>query len=238
MTLPPKIRRPLVRARRRLWEALGSARYSHPALNDIDKKLARHLTWAGGFYIEAGANDGYAQSNTYYFERWRGWRGILVEPIPELAAECRRNRPGATVVQAALVGPGFAEAEIEMQAAGLMSMTEGAFDDPARRERHLGYARRQRDVSRVSPVRVPVRTLSTIIAAEGGGREVDILSLDVEGAELAALAGLDLARHSPRFICIEARSPEAVAARLGDAYELVEVLSANADYQDLLFRRR
>ena len=49
---------------------------------------ARHLTRRGGVFVEAGANDGYAQSNTYYFERMRGWSGVLIEPVPELAHHC------------------------------------------------------------------------------------------------------------------------------------------------------
>ena len=32
-----------------------------------------------GFYIEAGANNGVAQSNTLELEK-RGWSGLLIEP--------------------------------------------------------------------------------------------------------------------------------------------------------------
>src|SRR5262245_53916520 len=88
---------------RRLAETVGSDRYSHVALNDLDRKLARYLDYHDGFFVEAGANDGIRQSNTYWFERFRGWRGILVEGVPELVAAARRNRPGARVFEAALV---------------------------------------------------------------------------------------------------------------------------------------
>jgi hypothetical protein len=91
----------LSRAGRSLCEAVGVARFSRPALYAIDRKLERHLNFDGGFFIEAGANDGYAQSNTYYFEKIRGWSGLLIEPVPALAAECRRNRRGP-VIEAAL----------------------------------------------------------------------------------------------------------------------------------------
>ena len=46
-----------------------------------------------GFFIEIGAYDGLYLSNSYFFEQL-GWRGLLVEPLPEKAAACRRNRPG------------------------------------------------------------------------------------------------------------------------------------------------
>ena len=51
-----------------------------------DKKVLKYLPTAPGFFIEAGANDGLKQSNTFYLESRRGWRGLLVEPIPELAS--------------------------------------------------------------------------------------------------------------------------------------------------------
>ena len=36
----------------------------------------------GGFFVEIGANDGELHSNTLFFERVRGWQGLLVEPNP------------------------------------------------------------------------------------------------------------------------------------------------------------
>ena len=73
---------------RSLFEFFGSDRYSRPALNDIDHKLEEYLPYKNGFFIEVGANDGFAQSNTYYFEKLRGWKGVLIEPIPDLYAKC------------------------------------------------------------------------------------------------------------------------------------------------------
>jgi FkbM family methyltransferase len=237
MNLLPAIRRPLVRTRRAVYEALASDRYSRPALHDLDRKLERHLDFDGGFFVEAGANDGFTQSNTYYFERLRGWSGLLIEPIPELAEQCRRERRRSVVVQAALVAPDYAAPEIEMRFAGLMSVSDGAFGDAAQRQRHVEIGLQQNGVTGTYAVHVPARTLSSIIAAHAAGRAIDLLSLDVEGAELTALAGLDLARHAPRFICVEARAPAAVAAQLGSRYEQLEVLSDNGAHQDLLFRR-
>jgi len=70
----------------------------------MDVQLDRIIDRDRGFFIEAGGFDGFTQSNTDYLERFRGWRGILVEPMPELAALARRNRPEARVLRYALVG--------------------------------------------------------------------------------------------------------------------------------------
>ncbi len=238
MGLPPALITKLRRWRRRAHEFAGSARYSRPALNALDVKLEQYLDLDGGFFVEAGANDGFTQSNTYYFERLRGWRGLLIEPLPELCALCRLERPSAKVIQAALVGPDFVGSEIEVQFAGLMSVTDEALEDAEARQKHVETGLRVQGLVRTYAVRVPARTLGGILADEVGAREVDLLSLDVEGAELAALSGLDLSRHAPRYICVEVRRAGAVTSLLHPLYECVAVLHDSGSHQDLLYRRR
>lgn len=228
----------LLRLRRRAAESAGLDWYSRPALNGLDRKLERWLDFDGGFFVEAGAYDGFAQSNTYYLEKFRGWRGILVEPLPELCARCRRERSHSVVVNAALVGPDHPHPDIEVRFAGLMSVSAGAFGDAESCRRHLEAGLRQKGVAGTYAVLVPARTLGAIIADQAGDRTVDLLSLDVEGAELAALSGLDLAGHAPRFICVEARQPAAVLELLASSYEQVAVLFDSGTHQDLLFRRK
>src|SRR5258706_11369284 len=36
----------------------------------------------GGVFVDVGAYDGVALSNTYYFEKELGWQGICIEPNP------------------------------------------------------------------------------------------------------------------------------------------------------------
>src|SRR5207249_10419961 len=78
-----------------------------------------------GFYVEAGANDGFEQSNTYWLERFRGWRGVLVEPVPELYQEVLREGRRAQVVNCALVPFGHDEPTVRMRYGGLMSIVAG-----------------------------------------------------------------------------------------------------------------
>lgn len=64
--------------------------------------------------------------------------------------------------------------------------------------------------------RVPTITLDDLLAAEKAG-PIDFLSLDIEGSEPAALAGLDVARYRPELVCAEIHSPrhgQAIAERL------------------------
>lgn len=237
MRLPPAIRRPLTRLRRTACEALGSARYSRPALYELDRKLERHLDLDGGFFVEAGANDGYQLSNTYYFEKMRGWDGVLVEPVPTLAAECRRNRR-ARVVEAALVAAAAPGDTVELHFAGLMSTVAGAMGDAAATADHVAKGLAVQGLSASYRLRVSARTLTAILDEAGVTREIDLLSLDVEGGEAAALRGLDFERYAPRFICVEARARGEIDALLASHYRVAEVLAEAEAYQDVLYQRR
>jgi len=237
MRLPPALRRRLARWRRTACEALGSARYSRPSLHEIDRKLERHLNFDGGFFVEAGANDGYTVSNTYYFEKLRGWSGVLVEPVPALAAECRRNRRGR-VFEAALVAAAGPGDTVELHFAGLMSTVAGALGDEAVTAGHVAHGLAAQGLAGSYRLRVPARTLTAMLDEAGVTREIDLLSLDIEGGEPAALRGLDFHRHAPRFICVEARARAEIDALLTGRYAVAEVLAESAAYQDVLYQRR
>ena len=52
-------------------------------------------------------------------------------------------------------------------------------------------------------IRVPVRTLDSILEEAGSPAGFDFLSIDVEGHEIDVLRGFDIARWRPRLIMIE-----------------------------------
>jgi FkbM family methyltransferase len=223
------------RARRRAAEARGSAELSRPALHGMDAALDRILDQDGGFFVEAGANDGFDQSNTYYLERFRGWRGVLVEPIPSLYREAVAERPASRVFNCALVPFGHPEPTVRMRYGNLMSVVRGAkgSDDADAAHTAGAFALGMEPEYEVD---VPARTLSSLLD-EAGAPEIDLLSLDVEGFEPQVLRGLDLERHAPRWALIEILDPEAGRARieelLGERYVLAEQLSPH----DFLYRR-
>jgi FkbM family methyltransferase len=201
------------------------------ALNDLEAKLEHYLDFDGGTFVEAGANDGVAQSNTLYFEAKRGWRGLLIEPVPRLAEQCRRHRPHAVVEPVALV-PRERFGPVVLRYANLMSIVKGGMRSAEEEDAHIASGC---EVQRIETYEVSVATATlSSLFDKHGIREIDLLSLDVEGYELSALKGLDLSRHRPRFILIEARYRDEVHAHLSGFYELAEELS----FHDLLYRLR
>jgi hypothetical protein len=65
--------------KRKIFEQFGSDEFSKPYAGH--DKLLEIINFKNGFCIEVGGNDGYFHSPTYYLERFKGWRGVLVEPL-------------------------------------------------------------------------------------------------------------------------------------------------------------
>jgi FkbM family methyltransferase len=201
-------------------------------LSGLDRRLVAYLPREPGFFVEAGANDGVRQSNTYYLEQRRGWRGLLIEPVPRLAARCHRNRPLATVVNTALVGPENHGKLIAMEDIDLMSIVHGARGSTAMDEAHLVDGETVQGLKR-QPLSVIGQTLSSVVDQAGLPR-IDLLSLDVEGYELNVLRGLDLSRHAPQWVLVETAQPRRVGDLLGRHYHAVGCLS----HHDWLYAMR
>ncbi len=201
-------------------------------LNDLDKKLEPYIDFDNGIFVEAGANDGQTQSNTAYFARHRGWRGLLVEPIPELASRCRVTRPESIVENCALVASDADGDSVPMTFCGLMSVVDGGWSDPEAERAHVETGRQIQSLTTYH-VDVPGRSLSRLLD-EHKMATVDLLSLDVEGFERQALEGLDFARHRPRFILVEARFREEIDRLLLPCYDVIAQLS----HHDVLYRAK
>jgi FkbM family methyltransferase len=226
---------------RPVLEFLGIAWLSRPSLNGLDTALERLLPQHGGWFVEAGAYDGFQQSNSYYFARMKGWRGVLIEPVPHLAAQCRKRRPESKVYECALGAPERSGSTVKLRFAGLMTNVCGALGDEITETRRAqaGLAVQGLPVEQ-RVVEVPLRTLTEVLIESGTPSKFDLLSLDVEGHEAEVLKGFDLDRHQARLICIEARRTrlEEVRERLSARYEMKEVLHEGSEHGDYLFRLR
>ena len=209
---------------------LGLRKRQSFGLNGLDHILYRYINYRNGVFVEAGGNDGVTQSNSLFFERYLGWSGLLVEPIPKLAERCRQNRPKAKVTQCALVPFDYDSTEIKIHYCNLMSIIDGSRSDSGIAH-HLAIG--SQFLAADDPIQilsVPAKPLSAVIDESGLDR-IDLLSLDVEGFEIEVLKGIDFKRHAPHWMIVEG-GPERVLDFVGDKYDLVASLSSG----DCLFR--
>lgn len=222
--------------RRSTMERVGVDRYSRPSLHSIEERLDDLFRdRPSGFFVEAGAFDGYRQSNTYWLERFRGWKGILIEPVPEHAEACRRLRKRATTVQRALVDGSSQEESTVIRYAGLMSIVRGARQTPEADDDQVRAGLRVQPGLSTYEVVVPTATLTDVLAESGAPSRFDLLSLDVEGYEAQVLKGLNFDRFAPSYILVEMNFPDDVHRLLTtQGYRLED---RHFTSQDALYRR-
>lgn len=140
-----------------------------------------------GFFVEVGANDPKKDSQSYHLEE-AGWTGILVEPLPDLAAELRRQRT-AQVFEVACSSPDRAGQIMRLHVAGAFS----SFDP------NLAVTGMRADRT----IDVKVRTLDDVLSEGNAPMPIDLMSVDVEGHELEVLSGFDFERWKPRLVLLE-----------------------------------
>jgi FkbM family methyltransferase len=211
-------------------------------LNDLDRRLIQIVkpSRQRGYYVELGANDGLRQSNSYLLQQRFGWDGLLIEPSPFRFLECVDNRSFGrqpTFRCAACVDPGYSLPFVEMEYADLMSVAFGldlSRDDALRQaEKGVPFLDSPSQRHRFGAL---ARTLTSLLDEVGAPTDFDLLSLDVEGNELAVLQGLDFSRYRPRWILAECRD-DSVSRHLENAgYIAYEVLNDSGNYRDILFR--
>lgn len=160
--------------------------------------LSRFLGEHGhGTFVEVGAYDGVFVSNTWGLAE-RGWRGIMAEPVPSLAAQCRGNHaahPGVTVVETA-VGPPD-QREVTLHLAGTLTTANAdAFKD----YESIDWAATSLTDETVV---VPCRTLDELLADQAVGPGFEVLVVDVEGFEAQVFEGFDLPRWRPQMLIVE-----------------------------------
>lgn len=168
--------------------------YSH-AQNMEDLRLYTALKdVARGFYVDVGAQHPDIDSVTRGFYDI-GWRGINLEPVHAWHRLLCEKRPEDINLAVAASDVRGELPFYEIDDCGWSTTVE----DIARAHAAKG--------ARLVERRVETRPLSEILDAHGIA-EVHFLKIDVEGAEGRVLAGLDLARHRPWILVIEAVRPE------------------------------
>ena len=177
---------------------------------------------ASGTYIDVGANHPIENNVTDLFYE-RGWHGITIEPNPEFVPLYAKLRPRDVHLNLGIASAGgtlsFYTVKDPPGGDGTYEAGELSSFDPAVAERW------KRAGLGVSESKVPVTTLNQVLH-ERPLPEITILSIDVEGFEKQVLESIDLRRHRPLVLIIEACLPGTEVP----SYAAWEDLLLRADY--------
>lgn len=145
-----------------------------------------------GYYIDIGAYHPKLFSNTYLFYK-KGWRGICVEPNPEMAPLFRWLRPKDRFLK---LGVGESKKLSYFQ---FEDSAANTFSEKQARKNIVEAGRKLK-----GKTLVPVMSLKTILEKYlPKGQKIDLLSVDVEGMDLEVLSSNDWKKYRPEVIIAE-----------------------------------
>lgn len=163
-----------------------------------------------GIFVEIGALDGISGSNTYFFEKERNWSGILIEPNPiefKKLMECDRKLSHKENCAIFSEEKDVNFLSIEGPCNVLSGIVE--FYDPRHMERinrelkmYESYDISHEYYSRKEIIKVKGLKLQTLLDKHLISH-IDLLSIDVEGAELQVLESIDYNKTSIDCILLE-----------------------------------
>jgi FkbM family methyltransferase len=146
-----------------------------------------------GVFVDVGAWHWEKGSNTYFLERRLGWTGLAIDAWPEFSEGWRRHRPRSL----------FVGAFVDAVDGGLRTLYVGANSQTSSATRDVPA---EFGGGVVEERHVTTRRLDTLLK-EARITRIDLLSMDIENNEPAALAGFTVTRYRPTLVCIEAHMP-------------------------------
>jgi FkbM family methyltransferase len=180
-----------------------------------------------GTYIDVGAHDGRTFSNTYHLENL-GWNGVLVEPVPWKFFDIKRLRSRNNyIVNCAAVSFKLHGSSIKIQYGDLMTLSpeistidSDEWSDGAKKFMHSDETEVQFWIQGLS--------LTSILDDAKMGTDYDFLSIDVEGAELDVLQGIDFEKYKFGVIAVETYTEQKLVDFLhSKEYKVIRRISNN-----------
>ncbi|MCK4934666.1 MAG: FkbM family methyltransferase [Simkaniaceae bacterium] len=152
-----------------------------------------------GTFVEIGAYDGIILSNTYFFEKELGWKGLCIEPNPYRFQDLLQNRNCYSVEGAIGKKRGSLEFCCIKGGPEMLSGLVSEYDP-----RHVQWINREVRAARAKKEFFPVEVYPLVdLLLEIQINHVDFLSLDTEGGELLILKAIDFNRVSIDVITVE-----------------------------------
>jgi hypothetical protein len=143
-----------------------------------------------GFFVDLAANDATKLSNTYALERHFGWKGLCVEPNPMYWYSLTRYRPNCELVAAVVGQKRMEEVDFLFQFGDRGGIVGKDFDIQSLKKGHTS--------SHEYTV-----TLKEVFDRYGVPKEIDYLSLDVEGAEEFIMQNFPLEDYKVKLMTVE-----------------------------------
>jgi len=150
-------------------------------------------------FVDIGANDGYSGSNTFLFAM-KGAKGVCFEPVPTIYQMLRSLYQFKREIICFNLGISDASKQTEIVSAGVLSyLPETADESYLKVMDKFLKNKNEKQTIKLAPFAVAMRAAKFV-------KEIDLLSIDVEGHELQVLKGIDFTQYKFKILVIETHS--------------------------------
>jgi len=197
------------------------------AQNGIDLILEEYINYKDGFFIEIGANDGVRQSNTLYLEKFKNWRGILIEPSKRYKNLKKNRKKKNFFYNVACCSFEDKNTFKYLYYADLYSLSKNKVNeqDLEKFKKEIKF----HFTGTFEEFKIEQIPLNELLIKSKAPKIIDFFSLDVEGDELNVLKGIDFKTYAFKFLLIEGRDAEVTAFLKSKNYKILKILGNGND---------
>jgi FkbM family methyltransferase len=182
-----------------------------------DRKDKEKYKTYKGFYVDVGAHHPFRFSNTAYFYQ-KGWRGINIEPTPDLIKHFRRYRKRDINLNV-----GITNQASELTFFVFNDHALNSFDNKLSQNRNEDST----PYKIVKELKIQTRRLADILDEYlPENQKIDFLSIDAEGLDLEILKSNNWEKYVPDFILVEQNLSEFMIENI-DKDEIYNFLTDN-----------
>jgi FkbM family methyltransferase len=174
----------------------------------LDEQIFKGMT--DGVFVEVGALDGIGASNTYFFEKERNWCGLLIEPNPIEFEKMKTSDRNFSKMENCAISN--VEMDINfLSIGGPCNVLSGIME--FYNQKHIDRINHELDMyskyteghelySTREIIKMKAVKLQTLFDKKKK-KKIDLISIDVEGAEMQVLQSIDFNKSDIKCFLIE-----------------------------------
>ena len=147
---------------------------------------------SNGIFVDIGSHHPIKGSNSFFFYL-RGWTGLCVDPNPDFKPLYLKYRPKDIFLN---IGISDEQGSLEYYKLKDKLSVRNSFSKE--------YIDKNNLIDEVEQINlIQIKPLKDILDKEMAGKQIDFLTIDVEGLDLEVLKGNNWNKYRPSIICVE-----------------------------------
>jgi len=173
-------------------------------LKKLDEKMLEFINFDSGYYVEIGAHDGINNSNTFFYEKYKKWKGVLVEPSFNFNLLVK-NRSKSNF----FFNYGCSDFESEGETT-LLNSDDYSICKELVDKKYFDWHQNKQILAKKQMIetKIKLKTLTSLLEKANSPNLIDFFSLDVEGMELRVLRGINFEKFNFKFLLVECSNKE------------------------------